>query len=122
MQQSIRSADTPTRYKAIGTILMLPIGAIVAFVIVFLLALRGSYYLGEFLLVFVLLFGVMFVVRTLFWRSRRRYMREHWQGDESVRILRERYAKGEITREEFHQMLRDLRQSPINPEGSKEQS
>jgi putative membrane protein len=33
------------------------------------------------------------------------------QQDEAIRILRERYAKGEITKEQFDQMTRDLSQN-----------
>lgn len=37
------------------------------------------------------------------------YRRRHWRRyDQAVSILRERYAKGEITKEQFEQMMRDL--------------
>ena len=39
------------------------------------------------------------------WGYRRRYWRRY---DRAVAILRERYAKGEITREQFDQMMQDL--------------
>ncbi len=37
------------------------------------------------------------------------YSRRYWtRYDEPYRILRERYARGEITKEQFDQMMRDL--------------
>ena len=90
---------------------MLPIGVVIAFVLVYILAARGGYFPGEFLLVIIAIFAVLFVVRLQFRRSRRRYWREQRGKSEPVRILRERYARGEITADEFHQKLRDLRRS-----------
>ena len=63
-------------------------------------------------------FAFFWIVRWLFfpwrwaggyggWGYRRRYWR---YGDESYYILRERYARGEITKEQFEQMMRDLQQ------------
>ena len=40
------------------------------------------------------------------WGYRRRY--GWWRYDGASQILRERYAKGEITKEQFEQMMRDL--------------
>ena len=45
------------------------------------------------------------------WGYRRRYWR---YGDEAYYILRERYARGEITKEQFEQMTRDLQQHNAN--------
>lgn len=57
------------------------------------------------------IFAIFFVVRWLFfpwrWGGYRRYW--HYQ-DESYYILRQRYARGEITKEQFDQMMRDLEQ------------
>ncbi len=106
-----QSASPRTRYRVIGTLLMLPIGVVIAFVLVFVLALRGGYFPGEYLLVFIAIFAVLFVVRFQFRSSRRRYYREEWSKNEPVRILRERYARGEITAYQFHQMLRGLSRS-----------
>ena len=35
---------------------------------------------------------------------------QHQQRPDAASIVKERYAKGEITREQFEQMIRDLRQ------------
>src|SRR5208282_3906633 len=96
----------PARYRIAGALLMLPIGIIIALVLIYVVAFRGGYFPGEFLFVF----AVIFLVRTLFWRSRRSYYRQRWQGNSAARILRQRYARGEITKEQFRQMLRDLRE------------
>jgi len=102
------------RSSVIGTLLMLPIGLIVALVLlyVFFIGFEGRHFPGELLLILVVVFLGLFVVRMLFWRSRRKYWREKWRGNEAIRILRARYARGEITKEQFDQMLRDLRQQP----------
>ncbi len=59
------------------------------------------------LLWILLIFAVM---RWIFWpwgwASRRRL----WRGDEAIYILKERYARGEITKEQFEQMMHDLEQ------------
>jgi putative membrane protein len=59
------------------------------------------------------IFIIFWAVRWLFWPRRWGY----WGGyyhyghrDESYSILRQRYARGEITKEQFEQMMRDLRE------------
>ena len=91
---------------------MLPIGLIVALVLlyVYFIGFGGRHFPGELLVILLIVFLGLFVVRILFWRSRRKYWREHHTGNEAIRILRERYARGEITKEQFDQMLHDLRQ------------
>jgi uncharacterized membrane protein len=62
---------------------------------------------------FFLVFIIFGVVRFLFlpWGWGWGYHRRYWyRYDESYRILRERYAKGEITKEQYAQMARDLDQ------------
>ncbi len=45
------------------------------------------------------------------WGYRGRYWRNQ---DQSYYIIRERYAKGEITKEQFEQLMRDLQQHSSN--------
>ncbi len=57
------------------------------------------------------IFAIFWLVRWLFWPWRWHYPRRYWRyRDESYYIIRERYAKGEITKEQFEQMMRDLDQ------------
>jgi putative membrane protein len=69
-------------------------------------------WLGIILLIFLL----FLVVRWLFfwpWRERGEggyYSGRQQQRPDAASIVKERYAKGEITREQFEQMMRDLRQ------------
>ena len=66
----------PGWFRAGGILLMLPIGIIVAVVLFYFVAYQGGGYVpGEFLLIFLVILLVVFVLRMLFWRSRRRY----WQ-------------------------------------------
>ena len=65
---------------------------------------------------FGLLFGIFLififfgVLRWIFWPWR--YRRRYWgYRDESYYILRQRYARGEITKEQFQQMMRDLEET-----------
>jgi uncharacterized membrane protein len=46
----------------------------------------------------------------LLWPASRRQHEDDLQHDGALQILRERYAKGEITKEQFDQMRRDLMQ------------
>ena len=61
---------------------------------------------------FILVFFIIFVVgRVLFWPWgwRRGYGRDYGDAKD---ILRRRYARGEITKEQFDQMIRDIQQNP----------
>ena len=98
--------------RLVGVLLMMPIGIVLVFVLFYFGVSRGGFFPGELLVFFLVIFIVLFVARLLFWRSRRGSMRRYWRQDESVRILRERYARGEITRDQFDQMLRDLDRRP----------
>ena len=107
-------SDSNPRGSVVGTLLMLPIGLIIVLVLlVYFLTSRVGYFPGELLIIFVVIFLVLFVVRSLYWRSRRKYWREHFRENEPIRIIRQRYARGEITKEQFDQMLHDLTQERI---------
>jgi len=56
------------------------------------------------------LFFLFFALRWFFWPWRWGYQRGHLTGDDAYYILRERLARGEITREQFEQMSRDLQE------------
>jgi putative membrane protein len=58
-----------------------------------------------------LIFIIFWVARWLFWPWRGGYYSyPHRQRADPASIVRERYAKGEITKEQFEQIMRDLRQ------------
>src|SRR5271169_2321338 len=67
----------------------------------------------------IFFFVIFFVVRALFWGMGRGwgwrggYSRGYWRGyghyEDATEILRQRYAKGEITKDQFDQMMRDLK-------------
>src|SRR5208283_1189017 len=81
-------AGPPSWYRFVGIFLMLPIGIIIALVLFYFVAFRGGggYFPGEFLIVLLVIFLALFVVRMLFWRSRRRYWREHWRDNGAISI------------------------------------
>jgi putative membrane protein len=86
---------------------------------------QGPYYYPfyhPFFFPFGLLFGlfVIFIIfgvlRWIFWPWGWGYRRRYWRyRDESYYILRERYARGEITKEQYEQMMQDLQKHPPNP-------
>lgn len=67
----------------------------------------------------IFFFAIFFVVRVLFWGVGRSwgwgggYSRGYWRGygyyGSATEILRQRYAKGEISKDQFDQMTRDLK-------------
>jgi len=58
---------------------------------------------------FFWIFVIFWVLRWVFMPWRGGYRRRYWRNqDGAYSILRERYAKGEITKEQFEQMMQDL--------------
>ena len=81
-------AGSSSWYRVVGIFLMLPIGIIIALVLFYFFAFKGGgYFPGEFLVVLLVIFLALFVVRMLFWRSRRRYWREQWRDNGTVSII-----------------------------------
>jgi hypothetical protein len=67
----------PSWFRYAGILLMLPIGLIIAVVLFYFFASGKGYFPGEFLVILLVVVLGVFVARLLFWRSRRRYWREH---------------------------------------------
>jgi hypothetical protein len=63
----------PTWSRVVGTLLVLPIGIIVALVLFYFVAFNGGFFPGEFLVVLLIILLALAAIRLLFWRSRRRY-------------------------------------------------
>ncbi len=75
----------------------------------------GPYYPGFFffpfglLFLFLLFFGFRWFFRPWGWGWG--YRPGYWgQGQDAVEILKQRYARGELTRDQFEQMMRDVQQ------------
>lgn len=79
----------------------------------------GFGYWGGFFVLFILLWITFFVVRVAFWSSRGygRRPRGAWGPDPAVLAARQRYARGEISREQFDQIMTDLGRRGRGPGG-----
>jgi len=79
----------------------------------------GFPYGGGFLGIFLLLWGTLLLVRIAFWTSRRGWAGGGGPGgrrfDPAILEARRRYARGEITQEQFYQLVADLRRPPQGP-------
>jgi putative membrane protein len=75
-------------------------------------------WLGAIFLIFI----VFWIARWFFWPWRGGYYSYRYQSRNAESILKERYAKGEITKEQFEQMMRDLeyRSSDVRNDAKKE--
>ncbi len=97
--------------------LLIVVGVSIAASLVYL-ALRGPTPVGPFFPFpwfwgFLWIFFIFWIVRWFFWPwGWRGYGRgPYWHDrDDAYGILRERYARGEITKDQFDQMMRDLRE------------
>jgi putative membrane protein len=74
----------------------------------------GLFPFGFFFALFFI-FAAFWIVRWLFFPWRGGYYRRYWAGgwgygDRAYYIIRERYARGEISKEQYDQMMRDLQQ------------
>ena len=109
------------RYVAWGLVgLIILVGVSIATSLIFFASrLSGSFYplfpffpfhFGMFGGIF-LIFIIFLVARLLFWPRSKYYLNSNSQHRIDAReILRERYAKGEITKEQFEQMMLDLKE------------
>ncbi len=82
------------------------------------------YPFGGFFIAFFILIVVFFIVRVAFWSTRTsRYGRRYGSGNPGpnyganrpAMIARMRYARGEITREQYEQIMKDLGRPPGPP-------
>ena len=61
--------------------------------------------------IFFLFIVLFFVSRLIFWPMGWGWRRRYWYGyGDANEILRQRYARGEITKDQFEQIKRDLEQ------------
>lgn len=60
--------------------------------------------------IFQIFFGILVImlIIAIIRGIRRRHGWHDWYGDKSKEILKERYAKGELTKEQFDSMKKDL--------------
>lgn len=112
----------PGRFLFWGFIAFLAvIGTVAALGLIFRPAFVGYYPFSYGFFPFGLFFGFFWIfaifwfVRWLFFPWRWGYSRRYWgsgwgYGDRAYYILRERYARGEITKDQYDQMIRDLQQ------------
>jgi putative membrane protein len=123
----------PGRPARFWLLLGVGIAMIAALIIVAILLFSGAfafgprpyygYWGGWFLLIIFLWIG-FFLIRMAFWSSRasrREYYRQQHRGgpgrDPAVMMARQRYARGEITREQFEQIMTDLGRRGRGPGG-----
>jgi uncharacterized membrane protein len=106
-----RTVKQPTWYRILGSVLMLPIGIIIVLILIAYTSFTGAYVPGEYFLVIVVLFMALFILRMVFWRSRRNYWHQRGKENDPATILREQYTRGELTKEQYDQMIQDFEQN-----------
>lgn len=69
-----------------GVLLALPLGIIVAAILVFYFNFYSgaAYFPGEIIIILLVVLVVLFVVRMLFWRAKRKYMHGRWMQNKTV--------------------------------------
>lgn len=67
----------------------------------------GNIWFGWFF--WIIIIGLIFVLIWTNTRERDKYIPFNQKGEDAMDILKKRYAKGEITKEQFHQMKEDLK-------------
>ena len=124
-KMNTRGNERPRREMRFGWLLVcLVLLAVIAFVIALTLRIlfrpvTMPYYGGGFFLFFfpfgILVFFLVVIViaRLIFWPLGLGYRRAYWRlHSEAAEIVKARYARGEITQEQYDQMMRDLEQHP----------
>jgi putative membrane protein len=117
----------PRRWLFIGLAVMLAAIGVAVFLVILTPATFGYHpasgigpfgLFGGFLLIFLFVWIILWIVRIGMWSSRSRgYNRPGGRGRRygAFAIARERYARGEITREQYDQMMQDLQRPPGYP-------
>jgi uncharacterized membrane protein len=125
-----RLPPPPHRWLYIGLAVMLALIGVAIFLVILTPATFGYHppagytigpwgLFGTFFLIFLFVWIVLWIVRMGMWGSRSRgYYRQGPGGGRrfaAFAIARERYARGEITREQFDQIMQDLSRRPGYP-------
>jgi putative membrane protein len=67
----------------------------------------GSMWFGW--IFWILIIGLIFILIWTSTREKNKYIPFDQKGEDAMEILKKRYAKGEITKEQFQQMKEDLK-------------
>jgi hypothetical protein len=78
---------SPSWLRYTGILLMLPIGIILALVLFYFFTFNGGYFPGEILIILLIVVLGVFVARILHWRSRRKYWRQQWIPNVTLKLI-----------------------------------